>query len=191
MNRNSESLLIYPACMATNHTLLCIHRDPGQLRLLRENGYELVTAGSGSDALQRLMSQSVDAVVLDYELSLLQGAAVAAEMKKVKPQVPIVMLTDHLELTDDTLKSVDALVKKSDGPHFLWATVHLILNVKPAQHLEATLRDQTPSRLRRPGKSREGWNGGRPILLKSASDEKALPFSLRLWQSIRKGPVQS
>ena len=122
--------------MATNHTLLCIHRDPGQLRLLKENGYELVTAGSGSDALQLLMSQSVDAVVLDYELSLLPGAAVAAEMKKVKPQVPIVMLTDDLELTDGTLKSVDALVTKSDGPHFLWATVHFILNVKPAQPLE-------------------------------------------------------
>ena len=122
--------------MAANHTLLCMHRDPAQLSLLKENGYELVTAGSGSDALQVLMSRSVDAVVLDYELSLLQGAAFAAEMKKVKPQGPIVMLTDHLELTDGTLKSVDALVTKSDGPHFLWATVHFILNVKPAQPLE-------------------------------------------------------
>jgi DNA-binding response OmpR family regulator len=81
------------------------------------------------------MSRSVDAVGLEYELSLLPGAAVAAEMKKVKPQVPIVMLTDHMELTDGTLKSVDALVTKSDGPHFLWATVHFILNVKPPQHL--------------------------------------------------------
>jgi DNA-binding response OmpR family regulator len=176
--------------MATNHTLLCIHRDPAQLSLLKENGYELVTAGSGSDALQLLISRSVDAVVLDYELSLLQGAAVAAEMKKVKPQIPIVMLTDHLELTDGALKSVDALVTKSDGPHFLWATVHFILNVKPAQHFEGKLSDQTPARLRRPGKSREGWNGGRPTLLKLASDEKALPFSLRVWQSIRNGTVQ-
>ena len=124
----------------------------------------MVTAGSGSDALQLLMSRSVDAVVLDYELSLLQGAAFAAEMKKVKPRVPIVMLTDHLELTDGTLKSVDALVTKSDGPHFLWATVHFILNVKPAQHPEGTLSDQTPARLRRPGKSREEWNGGRSTL---------------------------
>ena len=122
--------------MAAHHTLLRIHRDPDQLSLLKENGYELVTAGSGSGALQLLMSRSVDAVVLDYELSLLPGAAVAAEMKKVKPQVPIVMLTDHMELTDSTLKSVDALVTKSDGPHFLWATVHFILNVKPPQHLE-------------------------------------------------------
>ena len=150
--------------MATNHTLLCIHRDPAQLRLLKENGYELVTAGSGSDALQLLMSRSVDAVVLDYELSLLQGAAVAAEMKKVKPQVPIVMLTDHLELTDGTLKSVDALVTKSDGPHFLWATVHFILNVKPAQHLEVRLRNQTPPRLRRPAShGRGGTAAGQPF----------------------------
>jgi DNA-binding response OmpR family regulator len=191
LHRNSGSLLIYLTGMATNHTLLCIHRDPAQLSLLKENGYELVTAGSGSDALQLLMSQSVDAVVLDYELSHLPGAAVAAEMKKVKPQVPIVMLTDHLELTDGTLKSVDALVTKSDGPHFLWATVHFILSVKPAQHLEGKLSDQTPARLRRPGKSREGWNGSRPTLLKLASDEKALPFSLRVWQRIRNGAGQS
>ena len=119
----------------------------------------MVTAGSGSDALQLFISLSVDAVVLDYELSLLQGSAVAAEMKKVKPQVPIVLLTNHLELTDGALQSVDALVTKSDGPHFLWATVHFMLNGKPAQHLEGKLSDQTPARLRRPGKSREGWNG--------------------------------
>jgi DNA-binding response OmpR family regulator len=136
--------------MAANHTLLCIHRDPAQLSLLKENGYDLVTAGSGSDALQLFISLSVDAVVLDYELSLVSGAAVAAEMKKVKPQVPIIMLTDHLQLTDGTLESVDALVTKSDGPHFLWATIHFILSVKPAQHLEGRLGNQTPARLRRP-----------------------------------------
>src|SRR5258707_9815847 len=96
-------------CVPTNHTLLCIHRDPAQLSLLKENGYELVTAGSGSDALRLFISLSVDAVVLDCELSFLPGAAVAAEMKKVKPQLPIVMLTDHLQLTDSTLKPVDAL----------------------------------------------------------------------------------
>jgi DNA-binding NtrC family response regulator len=79
--------------MAANHTLLCIHRDPAQLSLLKENGYDLVTAGSGSDALQLFISLSVDAVVLDCELSLLLGAAVAAEMKKLKPQVP----TNHAD----------------------------------------------------------------------------------------------
>ncbi len=120
--------------MSTNSSLLCIHRDPAQLSLLKENGYELVNARSGSDGLRLLMSQSVDVVVLDYELSRLDGAAtIAAKIKKVKPQVPIVMLADAGKVPDDALKSVDALVCTSDGPHFLWATVHFILNVTPVR----------------------------------------------------------
>lgn len=123
--------------MAFNGTLLCIHRDPAQLTLLQENGYELVTAANGSEGLRLLMTRPVDAIVLEYHLGLLDGAVVAAEIKKVKPQLPIVMLADHLELPYGALKSVDALVTKSDGAHFLWATVHFVLNVKP------TLRGQS------------------------------------------------
>src|SRR5579864_69729 len=128
--------------MATNSTLLCIHRNPAQLSLLRENGYELVTASSGAEGLQLLMTRTVDAIVLEYNLGLLDGAVVATEIKKAKPQLPIVMLADHLELPEGALKSVDALVTKSDGAHFLWATVHFVLNTKPAKPLEAKLRTQ-------------------------------------------------
>ena len=119
--------------MATNSTLLCIHRDPAQLSLLQENGYELVTATNGHDGLRLFMSRPVDAIVLDYHLGLLNGAVVAAEIKQIKPQVPIVMLIDSLELPEGALKSADALVTKSDGAHFLLATVHSVLSVKPAQ----------------------------------------------------------
>jgi DNA-binding response OmpR family regulator len=82
------------------------------------------------------MSHPVDAIVLEYHLGLMDGSVVAAEIKKVKPQLPIVMLADHLELPDGALKSVDALVTKSDGAHFLWATIHFVLNVKPAKALK-------------------------------------------------------
>jgi DNA-binding response OmpR family regulator len=57
--------------MAANATLLCIHREPAQLGLLKENGYELVTATSGADGLRLFMSRPVDAVVLEYHLGLL------------------------------------------------------------------------------------------------------------------------
>ena len=71
--------------MATNSTLLCIHRDPAQLSLLRENGYELVTATNGHDGLRLFASQPVDAIVLEYHLGLLDGAVIAAEIKRVRP----------------------------------------------------------------------------------------------------------
>lgn len=143
--------------MATNSTLLCIHRDPAQLTLLEENGYDLVTASNARDGLRLLRTRPVDAIVLEYHLGLLDGAVVAAEIRKVKPQLPIVMLTDHLELPEGALKSVDALVTKADGAHFLWATVHFILNVKPNPREQATLRSQVPIRHRRPELAARRW----------------------------------
>jgi DNA-binding response OmpR family regulator len=141
--------------MAANSTLLCIHRDPAQLALLRENGYELLTVTSSSEGLQLLKSRPIDAIVLEYHLGLVDGAVVAAEIKKVQPQLPIVMLADHLDLPDGALKSVDALVIKADGAHFLWATVHFVLNVKPTQRMDGTLKAQREAQLRRAGRSRE------------------------------------
>ena len=144
--------------MSTNRRLLCIHRDPAQLDLLRENGYELVTATNGSEGLRLLMMRPVDAIVLEYHLGLLDGAVVAAEIKKAKPELPIVMLADDLELPEGALKSIDALVTKSDGPHFLWATVHFVLNARSTQRREGPLRTQKAAHLRRTGRSRESTN---------------------------------
>jgi DNA-binding response OmpR family regulator len=154
--------------MATNPTLLCIHRDPTQLRSLRENGYQLLTATNGHDGLRLFASQPVDAIVLDYHLGLLDGTLVANEIKRVRPTIPIVMLADNLDLPDGALNSVDALVTRSDGAHFLWATVHFVLNVKPAQSPEAKHESQS----------------------KPSPDLKGTPFSAREWRNIRAGTIR-
>ncbi|HEV2402113.1 MAG TPA: response regulator [Candidatus Sulfotelmatobacter sp.] len=157
MGRIVAGLGIHLTNMVSNGTLLCIHRNPAQLSLLEENGYELVTATNGSEGLRLLMTRPVDAIVIEYHLGLLDGAVVASEIKKAKPQIPIVMLADHLELPDGALKSVDALVTKADGAHFLWATVHFILNVKPNPREQATLSAQVPTRHRRPELAARKW----------------------------------
>jgi DNA-binding response OmpR family regulator len=76
------------------------------------------------------MSRKVDAVVIEYHLGLLDGAVVASEIKQLRPQVPIVMVCDNLELPEKALKSVDAIVVRSDGHHFLVATIHFVLSVE-------------------------------------------------------------
>ncbi|MGD0567759.1 MAG: response regulator [Candidatus Sulfotelmatobacter sp.] len=154
--------------MATNPTLLCIHRDPAQLRSLQQNGYHLLTATNGHEGLRLFASHPVDAIVLDYHLGLLDGAVVANEIKRVRPTIPIVMLADNLELPDGALKSVDALVTRSDGAHFLWATVHFVLNVKPTQ-------------------SREGKRQSRA---KPSPDPRVAPFSASEWRNIQAGTIR-
>lgn len=130
--------------MSANNTVLCVHRNPDQLGLLEEHGYELITATTGCEGLRLFMSRPVDAIVLEYHLGLLDGKVIADEIKRVRPTVPIVMLTDHLELPDGALRSVDAVVTKSDGAHFLLATVHFMLNVRPAQRREDKAKASTP-----------------------------------------------
>ena len=155
--------------MASSSILLCIHRDPTQLSLLTEHGYELATATTGSDGLRLFMSRPVDAVVLDYHLGLVGDAIVADEIKRVRPDVPIVMLVDQVELPVEALKSVDA---------------------KPAQHPANKPRSETPVRLRRTGRSRGMTNHDQANICQSATDGRATPFSPEVWRSILDGKVE-
>jgi DNA-binding response OmpR family regulator len=174
--------------MAANSTLLCIHRDPAQLSSLQASGYDLLTATNGHDGLRLFASHPVDAIVLEYYLGLMDGAGVADEIKRIRPTIPIVMLADNLELPDGALKSVDALVTKSDGPHFLWATVHFVLNVKPAQSNEGRLQTQLPSHLRPSGRHR--GQSHRHLQANASPDPRDAPFSAKEWKSIRTGTTQ-
>jgi DNA-binding response OmpR family regulator len=170
-----------------NATVLCIHRDPPQLTLLHENGYGVVTATSGCEGLRLLMTQTVDAVVLEYYLGLLDGAIVADEIKQVRPHIPVVMLADPLGLPHAALKSVDTLVDKSDGPHFLWAALHFLLSTK-AQQGRSMIEARTLQGRRRETRSRT--RAGRSNQVAAAPSNEASPFSAERWKSILDGTVQ-
>ncbi len=177
--------------MAANNTILCIHRDPDQLSLLQENGYQLLTATNGSDGLRLFASQPVDAIVLDYHLGLWVGTLFANEITRLRPTIPIVMLAENLELPYGALTSVDALVTKSDGAHFLWATVHFVLNVKPAQGREVRSR----TRMLPPQSRLDRSSGQAHRLLAKAQpdpppDPKAAPLTAKEWKNIRMGTVR-
>jgi DNA-binding response OmpR family regulator len=173
--------------MAASRTLLCIHRDPAQLSLTQESGYELVTATNGSEGLRLFMSRPVDGIVLEYHLGLLDGGIVADAIKQVRPTVPIVMVSDDLELPDGVLNSVDALVTKSDGTQFLWATVNFVLSGKPAKGCEARLKTQAPEPMGSLGKYAGQPDG---LRTKPSPARTDMPFSADEWKSIRKGTVR-
>src|ERR1700682_556981 len=154
--------------MSTGGTLLCIHRDPGQLSFLQEHGYELVTASNGHDGLRLFRSRSVDAIVLEYHRGHLDGATVAYAIKQVRPEVPIVMLTDSVEMPSGALKSVDALVADADGPNSLLETVHSVLNGE-----RGSKAHHNPKHRR--------------CLPDSALEDS---FTPEIWKSIRTGDVQ-
>jgi len=157
--------------MGTTRSILCIHRDPEELRVLEQGGYELVSATNVSDGLRLFMARAVDAIVLDYHLGLLDGGAVASVVKQVKPQVPIVMFAEKLDVPVDALVSVDAIVTRRESPDTLLATLSslLVAIVRPQQE-EPEQRQTEAAQL--------------------TAGEKAAPFSPKQWRDIRNGTIQ-
>lgn len=170
-----------------NATVLFIHRDPPQLTLFNEKGYGVVTATSGCEGLRLLMTQSVDAVVLEYYLGLLDGSVVADEIKHIRPHLPVVMVADPQGLPHEALKSVDTLVDKSDGPHFVWAALHFLLTTE-AQRDRSAVGAQTMQERR--GETRTRKRAMRSNQVAADPSHQASPFSTELWKDILDGTVQ-
>ena len=85
--------------MSRKATILCIddHWNSliGSKMLLEQNGYRVLEATNGREGLQLFLSQAVDAVVLDYSMPGMSGGVVAAKMKHINSQVPILLLSAY------------------------------------------------------------------------------------------------
>jgi CheY-like chemotaxis protein len=85
-----------------------------QLRLrehiLEENGYLVLSALTAGEALYMLRTAHVDLIVSDHMLSGTTGALLAAELKKINPQVPVVLYSGT---TPSTMGNVDCFIEKS------------------------------------------------------------------------------
>jgi CheY-like chemotaxis protein len=103
--------------------ILCIDDDGAGLEarkeLLEISGYEVLSAQSGEQGLRLFVSHPVDAVVLDYKMPRMNGDRVASQMRRVKPDVPILMLSGYSELRRNELTCVDAFLIKGES----WSTV--------------------------------------------------------------------
>jgi CheY-like chemotaxis protein len=114
-------------------TLLCIDDQQNALAgwclYLQGEGYCVMGAASAQDGLEIFAIQHVDAVILDYAMPDLNGDAVAATMKKMKPDVPIVMFTGMSQAGKQAHKHVDAFVTKGCPPNVLLKTVDGLLQI--------------------------------------------------------------
>ncbi len=64
---------------------------------LESKGYQLTTVNNGSDALEIVESENFDLVFLDENMPGLSGLEVLAELKKIKPHLPVIMITKSEE----------------------------------------------------------------------------------------------
>ena len=63
--------------------------------VFKRDGYQVTTASSGRAAMALILKESFDLIISDIKMPGMDGVETLVEMKKKKPQLPVVMLTGH------------------------------------------------------------------------------------------------
>jgi len=128
---------------STPKIILCIDDDDSMLgyqrALLERRGYKVLTAASARQGLQIAAVCVVAAVIVDYHMPEMNGHEVATEMKRLRPQVPIVMVSSDDEIPEHALNMVDAFVSKNEAPGRLLPVITRICGETPSELQEARI----------------------------------------------------
>lgn len=99
--------------------------------LLSFDGFDVVIAANGVEALNLYGAGHFDLVITDYNMPAMKGDALAAAIKFRNPAQPIIMVTafvEQLTQTETPLPGVDALLSKPFKLDQLRATVASVMN---------------------------------------------------------------
>jgi len=88
--------------------------------VLERDGYNVIGVTTAADALKTLSDTPVCAVIADHMLQGTTGAELAEEMKKIKPNVPIILFSGT---APQHLNNVDVYVNKGEPTAFFLGIV--------------------------------------------------------------------
>jgi CheY-like chemotaxis protein len=106
--------------MATEPPLiLCVDDETVGLQvrrmLLERAGYRVLTALDGASGIEIFSHEPVDAVVLDFSMPGMTGGEVAVSMRRIKPKIPILMLSAYTSLPPEVHNVVNLSMTKGEG----------------------------------------------------------------------------
>ncbi len=100
---------------------------------LQQKGCEITTVNSGVDAIEEVEDKNFDVIFLDEMMPGMTGLETLQQIKQIKPQIPVVMITKSEEehIMDDAIggKIADYLIKPLN-PSQIWLSVKKILQNK-------------------------------------------------------------
>ena len=125
---------VYPELQSG--VLLCIDDDLDVLEceksFLESFGYTVLTAASGSKGLELASLYSFDVVIVDYFMPGMNGQELAIEMRRLRPQAPIIMLSATPDVPEQALMLVDAFVAKDRLASQLLPTIVQLHHGRPS-----------------------------------------------------------
>jgi DNA-binding response OmpR family regulator len=100
--------------------VLCVENHPEYMDalkyMLESAGYEVMPATTGEQALDLVRDHSVLGVLLEYDLPDATGYAIRAEMKRIKPEVPVLLFNGVGSQTPFLLRFFDSYLRNCERP---------------------------------------------------------------------------
>lgn len=97
---------------------------------LIEEGYEVVVAGNGTEAMDMFEKENPDLVTLDIRLPDVDGIHLLRQMKERKPKLPIIMSTAYDYRNDFSVWASEAYIVKSSDLGELKSMIKKLLEKK-------------------------------------------------------------
>jgi CheY-like chemotaxis protein len=111
----------------TDAVVLCVDDDKVILHLIKltleKNGFTVLTATHWRYALDTFKNNPVDLVMLDYEMPDMKGHEVAAWIRSINPEVPIILHSSSSDIPAIATKVTDAFIPKGVEPYVLVAAI--------------------------------------------------------------------
>lgn len=111
--------------------LLCIDDEDIGLRVRKAvfelAGYDVSTAQNAESAIELFKTGDFHAVVLDFLMPGKNGGEIAAALRGIRPEVPILLLSAYVNLPEDVTRLVDAQVLKGARPEALLHQVQTMI----------------------------------------------------------------
>src|SRR2546429_5266395 len=116
----NEKARMDPPTLRAKSVILCVEDNKDYLRLrkavLEKDGYFVLTATTGDEALKLFRDVAVSLVLSDHMLSGITGVALALKLKAIKPHVPFVLYSGTVP---QRMGNVDCFISKDETvPNF-------------------------------------------------------------------------
>lgn len=130
MSGDIEIIVVRELLLMAKQKILVVDDQLGIRLLLTEvftkNGYDVHTARTGTEALEKFKRLPIDLAILDYQLPDVDGLAVVKRLKEKNCQVPLIFMSGLMEKLTEKPTSYKNIVKIIPKPFDI---EHLLVNV--------------------------------------------------------------
>jgi len=103
--------------MRPKKIILCVDDNEQELSVLKfmlaTNGYRVVTAGNGQQAIEIFSETPVDLALVDYAMPQMNGSQLVERLKQIAVHVPMILLGDPQRMAGE-MHAADALLAKKN-----------------------------------------------------------------------------